>query len=234
MISNIIFTHDATIDRNRDLITAKKQQKKALMQQLLTGKKRLPGFKNEWCSHRLGDLFHERREANSDHLDLLAITASRGIIPASAIDRKDSSSEDKSRYKVIKPGDIGYNTMRMWQGVSAVSHLEGIVSPAYTVCTPAKGVDVEFMGYFFKFQPIVYLFWRFSQGLVDDTLSLKFPNFSVITVKVPKEKEQHAIAEVLAAADAEITLLEEKHASLQLQKMGLMQKLLTGTIRVKS
>ena len=232
-IAEILSSSDGAIDRTRELIAAKKRQKKGLMQQLLTGKKRLPGFNDCWDTYRLGDLFRERNETDSGHLPLLAITGSRGVVRASDLVRRDSSSEDKSRYKVIKVGDIGYNTMRMWQGVSAVSRFEGIISPAYTVCIPNKAVDVDFMGYFFKFHPTIYLFWRYSQGLVDDTLSLKYPNFSIITVKVPPVREQQAIAEVLATADAEIALLEQKQASLQQQKKGLMQKLLTGQIRVK-
>jgi len=233
-IAEILSTCDEMIDKTGALIEAKKRQKRALMQQLLTGRKRLSGFAaGAWEAHRLGDLFDERTEANPDHLPLLAITATRGIIPASEIDRKDSSSADKSRYKVIHPGDIGYNTMRMWQGVSAVSKLHGIVSPAYTICIPSEKVDVDFMGYFFRFSPTVYLFWRFSQGLVNDTLNLKFPNFSVIPVNIPRKDEQREIAKVLRSADEEIDALERKLSALKQQKRALMQKLLTGQVRVK-
>lgn len=232
-IDAIISASDDATKRTRDLITAKREQKKALMQQLLTGEKRLPGFKEKWTTHRLGELFLERTECNSDHLPLLAITGSRGVIPASEIDRKDASSEDKSRYKVIRPGDIGYNTMRMWQGVSAVSRLEGLVSPAYTICIPHSCVDVNFMGYFFKFPPMIHVFWRHSQGLVDDTLSLKYQNFARILVSIPGLREQKAIADVLRASDDEVSVLEQKVVALQQQKTGLIQKLLTGQIRVK-
>jgi type I restriction enzyme S subunit len=232
-IAEILSTWDEAIDQTRELVDAKKRCKKALMQQLLTGKKRLPGFRKTWEEHHLGNVFDERREVNGDNLQLLAITASRGVIPASEIERKDSSNPDKSRYKIIRRGDIGYNTMRMWQGVSAVSGLEGIVSPAYTICVPKADVDVQFMGYFFKFPPTIHLFWRYSQGLVSDTLNLKFNNFAQIKVRIPSIDEQGAIAEVLSAADNEIKVLEKKLIALEKQKRGLMQKLLTGEVRVK-
>ena len=232
-IAEILSTWDAAIDQTRKLIDAKKRRKKALMQQLLTGKKRLPGFNGGWKEYNLGDLFDERREGNHDTLPLLAITGSRGVIPASEIDRKDASSENKSKYKRIKPGDIGYNTMRMWQGVSALSELEGIVSPAYTVCIPKKGTDVRFMGFLFKYPPMVHVFWRYSQGMVSDTLNLKFHSFSQIGVRVPSLNEQCSIAEVLQATDSEIMILEKKLAALEKQKRGLMQKLLTGEVRVR-
>ena len=213
-IAEILSAWDEVIEQTNKLIDAKKRRKKALMQQLLTGKKRLPGFNKSWGKYRLGDLFDERREVNNEHLQLLAITGSCGVIPASEVERKDSSSADKSRYKRITPGDIGYNTMRMWQGVSAVSGLEGIVSTAYTICIPKENVDVRFMGYFFKFPPTVNLFRRFSQGLVNDTLNLKFHNFVQIKVKIPSLDEQQAISKVLRIVDDEIKKLEMKLAAI--------------------
>ncbi|MBW1694504.1 MAG: restriction endonuclease subunit S [Deltaproteobacteria bacterium] len=98
-IAEILSTWDEAIDQSRKLIDAKKCRKKALMQQLLTGKKRLPGFNESWKEYRLGKLFDERRESNYEHLMLLAITGNRGVILASEIKRKDSSSKDKSKNK---------------------------------------------------------------------------------------------------------------------------------------
>lgn len=216
-----------------EMLKAKKLRKKGLMQQLLTGKSRLPGFAGEWKERRLGDLFTERRETGRCDLPLLAITGSKGIVPAVDLDRKDASNQDKSKYLRICPGDIGYNTMRMWQGVNAVSSLEGIVSPAYTICTPKDYTHVGFMGHFFKYQFVVHQFWRHSQGLVDDTLSLKYHNFACIKLYVPEKEEQEAIALILDAADEEIAAEERRLLALQDQKRGLMQKLLTGEVRVK-
>lgn len=233
-IAEILSTWDKAIDQTRKLIDAKKFLKKALMQQLLTGKKRLRGFNEPWKEYSLGELFDERIELNNHDLPLLAITGSLGVIQASAIVRKDSSAADKSRYKRIAPGDIGYNTMRMWQGVSAISSMEGIVSPAYTICVPKNNIDSSFIGYFFKFPPVIYLFWRYSQGLVSDTLNLKFHNFSQIRIKIPSLKEQQKIADILYSVDAEIDSFENKLSALEKQKRGLMQKLLTGEIRVKA
>ena len=231
-IAEILSTWDKAIEQTRKLINAKKRRKKALMQQLLTGKRRLQGSGESWEKYYLGDLFDERKEIHYDNLPLLAITGSRGIIPSSEIDRKDSSSANKSKYKRITPDDIGYNTMRMWQGVSAVSSLEGIVSPAYTICIPKDKANVQFMGYFFKFPHTIHLFWRYSQGLVNDTLNLKFHNFARIKVKIPGLDEQRAIAQILSTADDEIKVLEQKLSATEKQKRGLMQKLLTGEIRI--
>lgn len=148
------------------------------------------------------------------------------------VERKDTSSADKKLYKRIAPGDIGYNTMRMWQGVSAVTTLEGLVGPAYTVCTPSEEVHPSFVGYLFKHPPVVHLFRRFSQGLVDDTLNLRFHEFAQIELMLPPVDEQVRIADVLTTIDQELDQLGRLRRELLMQKRGLIQKLLTGQVRV--
>lgn len=155
-------------------------------------------------------MFSERKETNCEKLQLLAITGTQGVIPRSELDLKDNSSEDKSKYLKIRIGDIGYNTMRMWQGVSAYSDYEGIVSPAYTILKPVADIDAKYFSYLFKLPETVFLFYRFSQGLVDDTRNLKYENFKKITVRYPSDRrEQTAIAKVLSTADREIDLLRQ-------------------------
>ena len=219
----------------KETLRAEKQrQKKYLMQQLLTGKKRLPGFGGEWKTERLGKLFAERTEIKRTDLPLLAITAGQGILPRDQLDLKDNSSEDKSKYLRICPGDIGYNTMRMWQGVSAYSEYEGIVSPAYTILKPSDRIEAKYFAYLFKMPDIIFLFYRFSQGLVDDTRNLKYENFKKIKVRYPSEKkEQAAIVQILSTADREIELLQKEIEAEKQKKKALMQLLLTGIVRVK-
>ena len=62
------------------------------------------------------------------------------MIPRDQLDKRDTSNPDKAKYKRVAVGDIAYNTMRMWQGVSALASLEGIVSPAYTVAVPTDKI----------------------------------------------------------------------------------------------
>lgn len=233
-IVTIIAAQDKIIELKEKLLAEKQQQKKYLMQQLLTGKRRLPGFSGEWGSERLGKLFYERKETNCETLEMLAITGTQGIIPRKELDLKDNSSEDKSKYLKICVGDIGYNTMRMWQGVSAYSNYEGIVSPAYTILKPNHNINAKYFAYLFKMPEMVFLFYRFSQGLVDDTRNLKYENFKKIKVLYPKdEKEQTAIVEVLSTADHEIDLLQKNIEQEKQKKKALMQLLLTGIVRVR-
>ena len=232
-IVEIVDLWDTAIEKQSELIKKLKLRKRALMQQLLPGKKRLPRFSGEWKEVKLGDIFDERNEINRDDLPLLSITGDRGVIYQSDSDKRDISNDDKSKYKRICPSDIGYNTMRMWQGRSALSNIEGIVSPAYTIVTPHKNVDVRFMAMLIQQPRIVYDFWTHSQGLVSDTLNCKYPDFCQVKVRIPSKEEQTAIADMLYEFDKEIDLANEKLASLQSQKRGLMQQLLTGKKRIK-
>jgi type I restriction enzyme S subunit len=231
-LSELFTTWDTAIEKQSELIEKLKLRKRALMQQLLTGKKCLPGFCGEWKEVKLGDVFDERNETNRDDLPLLSITGDKGVIYQSDSDKRDISNDDKSKYKRICPNDIGYNTMRMWQGRSALSELEGIVSPAYTIVTPRESINVKFMSMLIQQPRVVYDFWTHSQGLVSDTLNCKYPDFCQVKVRIPTKQEQTAIASVLVKADKEIELAKDKLASLQSQKRGLMQQLLTGKKRV--
>ena len=233
-IAAILSTQDKVIELKEKLLVQKQQQKKYLMQQLLTGKKRLPGFCEKWTRKQLGELFENRVEINRSDLGLLAITSTRGILPRDCLDLKDNSSEDKSKYLRICPGDIGYNTMRMWQGVSAYSEYEGIVSPAYTILAPMEGVYSRYFAYLFKTQSVIFSFYRFSQGLVDDTRNLKYENFKKISVSIPsKVAEQRAIVQILSTADHEIDLLQKSIEAEKQKKKALMQLLITGKVRRK-
>lgn len=230
-IAQILSTWDDAIDANEQLLANSRLRKKALMQQLLTGKKRLPGFEGEWKLKPIGKLFSERNETGADHMPLIGI-GEAGVYLASDSGRKDNSSSDKGKYKVIYPGDIGYNTMRMWQGRCGLSSLKGIVSPAYTVITPKESSDGIFFYYLFKTPEYIHKFYSRSQGLVSDTWNLKYKEFSKILVLCPSIDEQKAISTVLQTADEEIEALVKRINNLKLQKKALMQQLLTGKKRV--
>ena len=232
-IAEVLGVWDKAIEKQARLIEKLALRKRALMQRLLSAKLRLPGFSEPWKTHKLQELFTERNETNRTDLPLLSITGDRGVILQTESEKRDTSNDDKSKYKRIAKGDIGYNTMRMWQGRSALSGLEGIVSPAYTIVVPNTDVDGYYMSVLFKQPRLIYDFWTHSQGLVGDTLNCKYRDFGQVHICCPPLAEQKAITEVLTAADREIELAKEKLERLRRQKRGLMQQLLTGKKRVK-
>jgi len=149
-----------------------------------------------------------------------------GIIPQDATNRKNNSNADKSKYLRVLPGDIAYNTMRMWEGRCAYVGIEGVVSPAYTICEPVDGTHSPFFAFYFKTPLLIRLFRQFSQGLVKDTLSLKYQAFSQIQVAYPKDKkEQRKIADCLRSLGKIISIQEQKVESLKVYKNDLIQRL---------
>lgn len=232
-IAEILSTWDKAIETTEALLANARTQKRALMQSLLTGTRRFPGFEDHpWREVRLGDTFLERSERGRKGLPLLSITSGRGVVGQDETDRRDTSREDKSSYKRICVGDIGYNTMRMWQGVSALSGREGLVSPAYTIVRPGPRIMGRFAAHLFKHPEVIDKFRRHSQGLTSDTWNLKFPKFAKIAVSMPVIEEQGRIVEALDFADSEVRDLKTQADHLRTEKKSLMQQLLTGKRRV--
>ena len=231
-IAEILTVWDEAIEKQTKLIKALARRKAALENQLLTGKKRFSSFNEPWKIVNFGEISTERNETHREDLPLLSITAERGVILQSESDKKDISNNDKSKYKRICPNDIGYNTMRMWQGRSALSTMEGIVSPAYTIVTPNKEMCSLYIAAICKHPQTIYKFWTHSQGLVDDTLNCKYHDFSQVKVTIPILHEQKAITKVLNTINNEIELMQKRLDELRIQKYALMQQLLTGKKRV--
>lgn len=186
---------------------------------------RFKGFDGEWDKVKLGNIFCERNESNING-EMLSVTQHNGIIKASENGRYDNSNSDKSNYKVVKVGDIAYNSMRMWQGASGYSPYEGIVSPAYTVIIPQEGIYSPFFAYLFKNENIINTFRLHSQGLTSDTWNLKYPAFSKIEVLFPEDaetKEQQTIASFLSSFDRQICLQTQRLEKLKQIKAGSLQ-----------
>ena len=188
---------------------------------------RFPEFQKTpaWCVELLGCLFRERKETGLSELPLLSVTDREGVIPQEQTNRKNISSSNKSKYLRVVPGDIAYNTMRMWEGRSARVGIEGVVSPAYTVCLPGADTNTKFFAYYFKTDSLIRQFRKVSQGLVKDTLNLKYKPFSHIPVGFPPPDEQQMIADCLGSLDDLIAAEGRKLEALRQHKQGLMQQL---------
>lgn len=186
---------------------------------------RFKGFDGEWIEKSLGKIFNERVE-NDPFAEMLSVTINDGIIKASENGRFDNSNSNKSKYKLVKVGDIAYNSMRMWQGASGVSPYEGIVSPAYTVVTPNESVDSVFFSYLFKTYRMINEFRLYSQGLTKDTWNLKYPAFSKISVTYPSsEDEQRQIASYFRQLDIQISEQEKRLEKLKQIKAACLDKM---------
>ena len=150
-------------------------------------------------------IFEERIERGHINEELLSVTIKKGVIRQTDVAiKKDSSNEDKSKYKLIKVGDIAYNKMRMWQGALGYSDYQGISSPAYVILKPKMEINPRFFHYMLRTSFYTNYSKRFSYGIVDDQLSLRYTDFKRMYSIVPPLVVQNAIVVYLDKKNNEI------------------------------
>jgi len=228
-----IATFLSAVDEKLKQLTKKKKllsaYKKGIMQKIFSQGLR---FKDDngnnypnWKEKRIGDVFEERNEKNFIDMELLSISIKKGIFPQSGGNKRDNSNKDKSKYKRVLKGDVAYNSMRMWQGASAVSSLNGIISPAYTVLKLNVFNNSQYFGYLFKMSFMIQTFQKNSQGMTSDTWNLKYRMISRIKVNVPSLVEQNKIANFLSSLDSKTELVNTQIENTKAFKKGLLQQM---------
>lgn len=232
-IAAILTTQDKIIELKEKLLAEKQQQKKYLMQQLLTGKKRLPGFSGEWSFPRAKEIFANisDKQHNGD-LRVLSSTQDRGIVPRDEVDidiKYDPTS--LANYKKVQQGNFVIS-LRSFQGGIEYSAYTGLVSPAYTVLTPKKEISDEYYKHFFKSTDYINRLNVAVYGIRDGK-QISYEDFGRIRIPYPPVDEQNAIATIFATSDREIDLLRQDVEQEKQKKKALMQLLLTGIARVK-
>lgn len=235
-IAEILGTWDRAIEELTNLIAEKKELKRGLMQRLLTGSQRLPGFSKTWKKIKCADVLFERKTylPKGKELEHVSLTK-EGVVPKTARYERDFlvRAEEKE-YKITKFNDICYNPANLKFGVICRNtYGDGIFSPIY-VTFEIKNIDSVFLGFIVKTHMFQGRALRYEQGTVYERMAVSAEDLLKMKLEVPADSaEQKAIADVLSKADSEIDLLNQRLDVLKEQKLGLMQKLLTGEIRVK-
>lgn len=236
-IAAILTTQDKVIELQEKLLTEKQRQKKYLCQQLLTGKKRLPGFGGEWKKVKLKKLLKERKKYAQKGAEFPHVTLSTtGIYPKS--DRYDRDhlvkSEDKE-YKITHFGDICYNPANLKFGVICVNtYGDAIFSPIYVTFEATATVNIDFLSNYLMRWDFINAVRKYEEGTVYERMAVKPEDFLKYEVLLPALNEQTAIAEILSTADQEISLLQKSIDTEKQKKKALMQLLLTGIVRVNT
>ena len=250
-IAKILSTWDNAISVTEKLLTNSQQQKKALMQQLITGKKRLLDergvrFSGEWeytIFGNLGDTYtgltgktKEDFGAGKPYIPYI------NIFKNSRIDIQNLEYvqvNDDERQSVVKYGDIFFTTSSETpEEVGMSSVLLEEVSEVFlnSFCFGFRLNNFEtlipkYARYLFRSEHVRRQISTLGQGATRYNLSKR--QLIKLELKLPCVEEQQKIAAVLSAADAEISTLEKKLACLRDEKKALMQQLLTGKRRVK-
>lgn len=231
IIASILSLWDTAIAKQTSLIEQLTLRKRGLMQQLLTGKKRLKGFEGG-TFHRLGNYITECNRRNNGCNRVLSVTNTRGFILQEEQFDKIVASNDTSNYKIVRRGEFAYNPSRVNVGSLAMlnEYDEGILSPMYIVFKANENIDKSYL-----LQSLQSWWFRghipaYTQGSVRDSLS--FDGLCSMKFYIPTLQEQKAISAILEQADNEIELANKKLSYLQQQKKGLMQVSLTGKKRI--
>jgi len=235
-IAEILSTWDEAINLTINLIESKKQFKKALMQNLLTAKIRFPEFQDEWREVRLGKILKERKTYQNKGFDLEHVSLTKdGVVPKSErYDRDFLVKDDNKQYKITKLNDICYNPANLKFGVICKNtYGNGIFSPIYVTFECCNELDNNFAGFCLTQNDFIQKVRKFEEGTVYERMAVSSYDFLRFKIKLPNLNEQQKIAEVLTVCDDEINLLNLKLENLKKQKQGLMQKLLSGKVRVK-
>ncbi|MBV1834352.1 restriction endonuclease subunit S [Novacetimonas pomaceti] len=238
-IAAILSTWDRAIEGTEKLLANSQQQKKALMQQLLTGKKRLPGFRGAWETKRLKSIskIYDGTHQTPDYVETGIPFYSVEHLTSGEFNNtkfiSDEVYQNESRKRKIEKndtlltriGDIGTAKLIDWD-VRASFYVSLALIKANKIMSP-------------KFFECALNSESFKRELWHRTIHVAFPkkinlgDIGDCSIRFPHLPEQEAIAAVLSTADEEITAIESDLLRLRQEKKALMQQLLTGKRRVK-
>ena len=220
-IAKVLCDVDALIAALDKLIIKKRLIKLGTMQQLLSGKKRLPGFSGEWEVTTLGDVAHIKTGKKNNE-DKVTEGKYPFFVRSQTVEKIDCYSFDGEAILMPGEGNIG----------SVIHYINGKFDyhqRVYKISGFSKEVSGKFI-YFCMFQNFnTHAMKNSVKATVD---SLRLPTFQEFEFLSPAKEEQTAIAAVLSDMDAEITAIEARRDKTKAIKQGMMQVLLTGRIRL--
>ncbi|MEB2787241.1 restriction endonuclease subunit S [Algoriphagus persicinus] len=232
-IAEILSTWDLAISTTQCLINELKIRNIGLSQQLLTGKKRLKEFKEEWKDIPLGKCAKNvniRNKETHGTENLYAVTKKSGIIPM----REQVKGENFNNCKIVRQNWFAYNPMRINIGSIALweKSEEIMVSGDYVVfeCDENKLLP-QYLKHLRK--TVIWENHMLIAGNGSVRIRIYFKDLAHFKFPLPPVIEQKSILQVLDGANKELKLYQQQLDFLKEQKKGLMQKLLTGEIRVR-
>lgn len=220
-IVKILDTWDEYLEKLDKKIAAKKNVKNGLMQQLLTGKKRHPGFSDEWRSVTLGDVSNIKT-GKKDNKDKVESGEYPFFVRSPIIERINTYSFDGEAILVPGEGNVG----KIFHYINGKFDFHQRV---YKISNFDKNTNGKFIYYLLSKDFANHTKRHSVKATVD---SLRLPTFKMFEYLAPDRKEQDAIAEVLSVADEDIELLSKERDYIAEQRKFLLNNLISGKIRV--
>lgn len=242
-IAEALSTIDELITILEKQISKRTVTKQGAIQELLTGKKRLPGFSGEWTTHRLGDLGVfvkgsgiSRAESNTGRIPAVRYgelyTTHRNYVTHFV---SHISKEVAIKAKQVYKGDIlfaasGETKEEIGKCAAIIDDQTVYAGGDILILRPHEPHNPVFMGTLLNTAEVCRQ--RAEKGQGDAVVHIHADSLGSINIKIPEIKEQDAIAEILLGMDKEIEILEKKLEKYRQLKQGMMQQLLTGKIRL--
>lgn len=239
-IAKILSVQDKVIELKEKLLVEKRKQKKYLMQQLLTGKKRLPGFEKDWKKQKMSDILCERNEENKDQsLRICSVAVATGVVDQMEHLGKSMAAANTSNYNVVHHGDVVYTkspTGSFPFGIVKQSQLKEkvAVSPLYGVYEPKSYELGYLLNEYFMYSNNTngYLLPIVNKG-AKNTINISNQTFIKPSLFLPvDEAEIAALVKIFKVANLEIDIISKELEQEKQKKKALMQLLLTGIVRV--
>ena len=231
-IAEILSTWDDAILNTEQLIEKLKLRKKGLMQELLTGKTRLKGFTGKWKVVKLLNIceFYSggtpETSNRSFYVGTIPFIRSGEINSLKTILCISEEGLKNSSAKMVNKGDLLYALYGATSGEVGISKISGAINQAVLCIRSQENITFLYYVLLNLKKSIISTYLQGGQGNLSANI------IKNIQIKIPELIEQNAIAEILTTVDEEIKVNEKYLLQLQSQKKGLMQKLLTGEVRV--
>lgn len=220
-IATAIKDVDSLVENLEKLITKKRAIKQGAMQELLTGKRRLPGFRGKWNQVRLGDVTNIKTGKKNNE-DKIADGQYPFFVRSQTVERINTYSFDGEA--ILVPGEGGIGTIFHYINGRFDYHQR-----VYKI----SNFDDNTVGRFVYYCMVLTFNEQAMRNSVKATVdSLRLPTFQSFEFRSPDVPEQTAIVAVIADMEREIAVWETQLAKLQMVKRGMMQGLLTGRIRL--
>lgn len=241
-IADALSDADALVDSLDSCITKKRHLKQAVMQQLLSGRKRLAGWSNEWGSYPISHYFAPVATRNAELNDnVVTISAQRGFVRQEEFFSKRVASKVLEKYYLLQAGDFAYNrSYSLGYPFGAIKRLtkydKAVVTTLYICFSRKPSADIE-PTFFEQYFEAGMLNSELSTvcnegGRAHGLLNITKTDFFSRKIRCPEVQEQREIALIISDMDAEIAALEVKLSKARELKQGMTQEFLTGRIRL--
>lgn len=236
-IAEALSDADALIESLEQLLAKKRQLKQGAMQELLTGKKRLPSFSGVWEVKRLGDVIETfvgggtpsrlNQQYWGGNVPWVTVKDFATFNPRQSQETITTAGLKNSASHLIPAGTLITST-RMALGKAVVYDVDVAINQDLKALFPKPGLSPQYLRLWFQYHgPVIE-----ELGSGSTVKGIALTDLKKIEFQLPSPSEQAAIAQILSDIDAEIAALEAKLAKARQLKQGMMQELLTGRIRL--